>query len=141
MHLGQCLNFPSHTFAVFSDRKFNLTRMHSSMMRTARSSSHQLGGVCLSACWDTPPRCGPRDPPGVGLDSLPLGVGLETPLGVGLETPQARPFKLPLGCGPENLRGMLGYTPPRDLQGMLGYRMPCMLGCSPPVNRMTDRHV
>ena len=38
--------------------------MHSSRMRTARSSSRLLeGGVCLSACWDT----------------HPLGVGLETP--------------------------------------------------------------
>ena len=46
-----------------------VTRMHSSRMRTARSSSRLLGGgVCLSACSDTPP--------GLGLD-IPLGVGLE----------------------------------------------------------------
>ena len=54
--------------------------MHSSRMRTARGSSHPRGGVCLSACWDTPRRCRPGNPP--------MGVGLETPLGVGLETPQ-----------------------------------------------------
>ena len=70
------------------------------------------GGVCHSACWDTPPRPGPGqplrglglEPSGVGLDSLPPGVGLETlwvwacrdPLGVGLETPPARPPNLPL---------------------------------------------
>ena len=106
------------------------TRMHSSRMRTARSSSRQLGGVCLSACWDTPPRCGPGDSPGCGPGDSPQvwawrtppggdletppGVGLETPLGVGLETPLEtpwRPLQLPLGCGLENLQGMLGYTP------------------------------
>ena len=37
-------------------------------------------GVCLSACWDTPPRPGPGHPQGVGLET-PLGVGLKTPLG------------------------------------------------------------
>ena len=67
-----------------------------------------VGGVCLSACWDTqppqvwawgPPRCGPGapqcgpgDPPGYGPGDLPLGVGLETPL--------ARPLNFPPGCGP-----------------------------------------
>ena len=68
---------------------------------------------------ETPPWCGPGDPPGVGLEA-PLGVGLETlwvwsgePPGVGLENPLARPLKLPLGCGPGNLQGMLGYTPPQ----------------------------
>ena len=32
-----------------------ITRMHCSRMHTPRSSSRLLGGVCLSACWDTPP--------------------------------------------------------------------------------------
>ena len=63
--------------------------MHSSRMRTARSSSRLPGGVCLSACWDTTP------PPGVGL-----------------ETPQARPLNFPPGCGPEDLQCILGYHPP-----------------------------
>ena len=42
------------------------TRMHSSKMRTARSSSRLLGvvwGVCLSACWDTSPGVGLETPP------------------------------------------------------------------------------
>ena len=47
------------------------TRMHSSRMHNAHSSSHLLGGVCLSACWDTPQGVGLETPP-------PLGVGLET---------------------------------------------------------------
>ena len=38
------------------------------------------------------------------------------------------PLNFPLGCGPGNLQGMLGYhhhNPPRDLlQGMLGYHPP-----------------
>ena len=38
--------------------------MHSSRMRTVRSSSRLLGGVCLSACWDThTPGPGPGHPP------------------------------------------------------------------------------
>ena len=61
----------------------------------------------------------------MGLDTPP-GVGLETPLGVGLETPQARLLNFPLGCGPG------------DLQGMLGYHLQCMLGYHPPVNRITN---
>ena len=51
------------------------------MMRTARSSS-RLCGVCLGACWDTPP------PPSVGLETTP-GVGLETSPG---QTPQLPPW-------------------------------------------------
>ena len=71
-------------------------------------------GGCLSACWDTPPGCGPGDHPGCGPgdpqvwawrppwpdpSTSPLGVGLETPplqpdpssstLGFGLETCKA----------------------------------------------------
>ena len=76
--------------------KIDKTRMHSSRMHTARSSSSSWG-VCLSACWDTPPQ--------VWAWGSPLGVGLETP-------PPARPLKLPLECGPGNLQGMLGYQPP-----------------------------
>ena len=45
--------------------------MHSSRMHTAHSSIHLLGGVCLSACWDTPS--------GVGLETHPPVVHLETP--------------------------------------------------------------
>ena len=47
------------------------------------------GGVCLSACWDTPPGPGPPrpgpDPPGVGLDTPQVWAwtsprcGLDTP--------------------------------------------------------------
>ena len=87
--------------------------MYSSRMRTARSGSCLLGGVCLSACWDTPcgfgpgdpPGCGPGDnPPGCGLGG-PLGVALETPLGVGLET-------TPLGVGLETCPGQTPQLPP-----------------------------
>ena len=81
-------------------------------------------------------RCGPGDPPGVGLETpqvwdwRPPGFGPGDPLGVGLETPTgqtpqlppwvwawrppppARPLNFPLGCGPGDLQGMLGYHPP-----------------------------
>ena len=128
-------------------KMLQITRMHSSMMRTACSSSSQ-GGVCLSACWGAPQvwacRCPPlgvglETPPGVGLETPAcLGVGLEnpqpdpstSPLGVGLETPpppQTRPLNLPPGCGPGDLlQGMLEYN-------LLGYNPP-----PSPVNRITD---
>ena len=91
---------------------------------------------------DNPPGCGPGDPPpSVGLEKTPIRVlawrpprpdPSTSPLGVGLETPQARPLNFPLGCGPGDLQGMLGYHPPGDLQGMLGYHLQCMLGYHPP---------
>ena len=81
--------------------------MHSSRMRTARSSSCLLEGVCLSACWDAhntqpPPGCGPEDPPARPLN-LPPGCGpgdpppdpSTSPLGVGLETPQVWAWRPP----------------------------------------------
>ena len=84
--------------------------MHSSRKHTTHSSSHQAG-VCLSTCWDTPH----------------LGVGLETPQVWAWRPPWVwawrppqvwacrppwpDPSSSPLGCGPGNLQGMLGYTP------------------------------
>ena len=73
------------------------TRMHSSRMHTAYSSSCLLLGLsqCMLGYTHTQ-----------GLDLEPLGVGmgtpagLDTPLGVGLETPLARPLNIPSGCGP-----------------------------------------
>ena len=75
-------------------------------------------GVCLSACWDTPPRvdleppgCGPRDSPGCGPGDPPARP-LSFPPGCGPgQTPQAPP-----GCGPGNLQGMLGYHPPPRIE-------------------------
>ena len=43
-----------------------------------------------------------------GLSQCMLGY---TPRVWAWSLPLARPLKLPLGCGPENLQGMLGYTP------------------------------
>ena len=64
-------------------------------MRTAHSSSRLLGGVCLSAFWDTP----------LWVWPWPPGVGLNTPTGVGLDTP--RPPNLPIGSGPK-------HPPPKE---------------------------
>ena len=89
-------------------------------MHTTRSSSCQLCvETPLGVGLETPTGSGPEDPMGVGLDTHTPGVGLKTtqvwawrpPPGVGLEIPPARPLKLPHGCGPGNLQGMLGYTP------------------------------
>ena len=153
-------------------------------MRTTRSSSRQLcvcvWGVCLGACWDTPPgvgletplgvgletpprcgpgdhpRCGTGDPPGCGPGDtpspqvwdwrhpLPPGVGLETHppsqtpqpphLGVGLETPPpARPSSSLLCVGLETCKACWDTHPLETCKACWD--------TTPPVNRMTDRHV
>ena len=74
-------------------------------MRTARSSSRQLGGSASV-------HAGIHQPPslGVGLKIPPWVWAWRTPPpGVGLENPPPR-------CGPGD--------PPGDLQGMLGYHPP-----------------
>ena len=88
------------------------TRMHSSGMRTVRSSSRlSLGGICLSACWDTTPRLGtPR--PGTPQDQAPLH-GPGTPLD------QAPPRSRPPGPGTP-----LEADTPRD-QAPSRSRPPC----------------
>ena len=107
-----------------------LTRMHSSRIHAAHSSSHLLGGLpqCMLGY---PPGCGPRDPPQVWAWQpsrvwamrSPAGCGPGDPLG---RTPQlppwvwtwrpssqpARPLNFPTGCGPGDLQCMLGYHPP-----------------------------
>ena len=113
--------------------KFCTTRMHSSRMNTACSSSHggsasvHAGIHPLDVGLETPPvwawrppGCGSGDPPGQ-TPQLPPWVWAWRP-------PWPDP-STPPGCGPGNL------------QGMLGYHLQCMLGYYPPVNRMTDRHL
>ena len=116
------------------DMPFYLTRMHSSRMRTARSSSCR-GGVCLSACLDThTPGCGPGDTPWPDPSTSLLGVGLETPPG---QTPQ-----LPPGCGPGNQQGMLGHHHPLRPDAMHAGIPPAMhagIPPPPPLDRMTDK--
>ena len=85
----------------------DVTRMHSSRMRTVHSSSCLLGegegGVSLSACWDTSPQVWVwRHPPWVwnwrphqpDPSTSPLSVDLENP------PPPIRPLNFPHGCGP-----------------------------------------
>ena len=57
-------------------------------MRTVRSSSRLLGGVCLSGCWDTPPGPGPGHPP-AGPGHHP-GLGLTPPEDLGMDTSLGR---------------------------------------------------
>ena len=89
-------------------RTLSITRMHSSRMRTARSSSRREG---LPQCmlgytpWEwacRPPRVRAWKPsPGVGLEPPP-SMGLETPLGVSLTTlPRPDPSTSPFGVGLE----------------------------------------
>ena len=115
------VGIPGPKFRVGVGIHTYISRMHSSRMHTARSSSHLLGGVYLGACWDTPPL-------GVGLETPSPSVDLETPWvgawrplqpdpstsppGCGSGDPHlARPLNLPLWCGPGYLQGMLGYHP------------------------------
>ena len=113
---------PWSKFFSFSCRfwvKLTWTRMHSSTKRTTRSSIRPGGGVCLSACWDTPwvwawrasPGCEPGDPPGCGPGD-PLGVCLENPPWVWAWRPAPRPdpSTSPLGVGLETCRTCLGDT-------------------------------
>ena len=93
IHFGP--NFGLKNFVTY-EHSLN-TRMHSSRMRTTRSSSRQPGGLpqCMLGYTLTPMGVGLETPPGVGLEASP-GCGPRTPppvwawrppLGVGLETP------------------------------------------------------
>ena len=76
------------------------------------------GGVCLSACWDTPP-----------------GVGLETPPQCGPgDTPRPDPSTSPWVWAWRPARHARIPPPPGYLKGMLGYHLQCMLGYHPPLS-------
>ena len=105
-----CLN--KANFLKLEQKPFLRTRMHSSRMRTARST----WGVCLSVYWNTPPGCGPGDPRCWHGD--PPGVGMETPI-VTLETPPLSAWRPPMcrpgdptRCGPGHPPGVGLDTPP-----------------------------
>ena len=128
------------------------TRMHSSRMHTAHSSS-RLGRGSQPG---TPPEQAPSKAgtplgPGTPLEQAPPGAGTPpqagpltrspstSPLAVGLDQ---IPLHFPLGCGPGDPSWTpaarhagippalhAGIPPPGDLlQGMLGYHLQCMLG-------------
>ena len=113
--------------------------MHSSRMCTERSSSCLQWGVCLSACWDTPPPpppwcgigeppwCEPKAPPDVGLEPPPCQTPQLPPWVWAWRPPMARPLKFPPGVGLETCM-VCWDTIPGDLQGMLGYHLQGMLG-------------
>ena len=93
--------------------------MHSSRMRTSRSSSHR-GGGCLSQCMlGCPPRPDPSTSPWVWAWRCPPGVGLTSLLGVGLEnppSPRPDPSTSPLGVAwrPARHAGIPPHTPPPE---------------------------
>ena len=109
--------------------------MHTSRMRTARSSSCHggLGRVSTPPWSRHPPEQAP--PEQTPLQQAPPGCGPGDPLGMGLETPppQPDPSISLLGVGLETCKACWDTTPPPGdlLQGMLGYH-------SSPVDRMTD---
>ena len=84
----------------WSSRNLIKTRMHSSRMRIARSSSHQGLPQCMLGY---PPGCGPGDPPGCGPWDTQQRCGPEDPPGVGLKTPpRCGAGGSPPRCGPGN---------------------------------------
>ena len=101
--------------------KHSSTRMHSSRMRTARSSSRhgrsphtpRADPLEQPPPWSDPPQL----PPWVWAWKPARHAGLwawtrspsTSPLAVGLDQ---IPLNFPLGCGPGNLQVMLGYHPP-----------------------------
>ena len=117
--------------------------MHSSRMRTTRSSSRHGGGGLH------PPASSPSTSPlGVGLEQIPINFPLGC--GPGPDPPELspwlwawRPLNFSLGCGPGNLQGMLGYKPshppPRPAATHAGIP-PAMHAAiaHPPVKRITD---
>ena len=107
----------------YSTRTLDSTRMHSSMMRTTRSSSHLLGGVSASVharippwvwAWRPPPQVWARRPPRCEPgDPLPRSDPSTSPPGCGPGDPhQARPLNFPLGVGLETCKACWDTTPP-----------------------------
>ena len=133
---------PPLIFIPCSAKKNYETRMHSSRMRTARSSSRHGGGLHTPTPRADPPGAGtPRaGPPG---SRPPQARPLNFPLGCGPGDPSlARPLNFPPGCGPGNLKGMLGYHPPwRPAARHAGIPPAMHAGIPPPVWTEWQRHV
>ena len=92
---------------------FNPTRMPSRRMRTARSSSRLLGVSASVHAGINPPRCGPADPPGVGLDTPPVRpLNFPPGCGPGDPPPQPDPSTFPLGVGLDACKACWDTPPP-----------------------------
>ena len=144
VHVRVCVQ-PQNSF-----KSINNTRMHSSRMRTARSSGRLLGGGSASVHAGIPPSgCGPGDtPPSVGLET-PLGqtpqlppwvwAWRHPPPSVGLETPPGQTPQLPPWVRAwRPARHARIPPPPGYLKGMLGYHLQRMLGYHPPPPPSTE---
>ena len=83
--------------------------MHSSRMRATRSSSHLLGGICLSACWDTSWAWRPPTP--VQTPNLPQ-VWAWRPPWVWVWRPPWPDPQPPPRCGPGDPPGQTPKPPP-----------------------------
>ena len=107
--------------------------MHSSRMRTTRSSSHLQGGSASVHAGIPSPRCGPGDTCRCGPGDLQGMLGYHPP-----ETCKACWDTIP-----RRPARHAGIPPPGDLQDMLGYHPPetckaCWDTTPSPVNRITD---
>ena len=86
-------------FYVLGVIRYQKTRMHSSRMRTARSSSHHGGSLHTPPPQSMYPHPLEQAPPWLDPPQLPPWVWTWRPSS----------GQIPLGCGPENLQGMLRY--------------------------------
>ena len=104
-----------HFHAVFH-KSFCKTRMRSSRMRTACSSSRHGAWA-----WRPSPTRSPQLPPWLWAWRPPQPDPPQLPPWLwAWRPPRPDPPNFPLGCGTGNLQGMLGYY----LQCMLGYHHP-----------------
>ena len=76
--------------------------MHSSRMRTTRSSSSLLGGVCLNAMLGYTPRAWAWTPPGVDLETPWPEPPTSPPWVWAWRPPRPDPPNLPPGPGPRH---------------------------------------
>ena len=108
----------------------NQTRMHSSRMRTTRSSS--CCGVCLSACWDTAPWVWAWRPPWVFAWRPPRPDPSTSPWVWAWRPPWPDPSTSLLGVGLETCKACWDTTPQRPAARHAGIPPPS------PVNRIRD---
>ena len=137
-HVNMLKSFTRTTKALSHSIRYT-ARMHSSRMRTARSSSTSRG--VSTAPWEQTPQA--LVPPG---SRSPWGRQPPEQALPWEQTPQARPLNFPFGCGPGGPHGQTLSTPPLgvgtgNLQGMLGYYSPRPAarhaGIPPPMDRQT----
>ena len=118
------------------------TRMHYSRMRTARSSTHLLGGSAPVHA-RIPPWCGPREPPWVWAWRPPPQVWAWRPPWMwAWRPPRPDPSTSPLGVGLETCKACWDTTPwiPARHAGIPPAMHAGIPTLPPPMDRILDIH-